>query len=139
MDVLTLVISLQQKAWRGLSPRILGWQDQLFVNRPNRLRSFAGSSAAQKFGFELPAGVKIVYHDPYVPSFNEHGLAMENTPLTDELLERCTMCIIATDHQAVDYERVVAKVPHVLDMRNATKRFTGHRDKVTLLESGFPA
>ena len=29
---------------------------------------------------------------------------MENTPLTDELLESCTMAIITTDHQAVDYE-----------------------------------
>ena len=78
-------------------------------------------------------GGEIVYHDPYVPNFAEHGLAMENTPLTDELLESCTMAIIATDHQAVDYDRVVDKVPHVLDTRNATKRLTRNKEKVTLL------
>ena len=78
-------------------------------------------------------GADVVYHDPYVPNFEEHGIAMENQPLTDELLESCTMCIIATDHQAVDYDRVVSKVPHTLDTRNATKRLTGNRDKVTLL------
>ena len=58
---------------------------------------------------------------------------MENVALTDELLESCTMAIITTDHQCVDYDRVVAKVPHVLDTRNASKRLTRNQDKVTLL------
>ena len=78
-------------------------------------------------------GADIVYHDPYVPNFDEHGIAMECVPLSDELLESCSMVIIATDHQCIDYEYVVSKVPHVLDTRNATKRLTGNRDKVTLL------
>jgi len=78
-------------------------------------------------------GAEVVYHDPYVPSFNEHGLIMENTPLTDEVLESCTMAVITTDHQCVDYDRVVDKVPHVLDTRNASKRLTRNQDKVTLL------
>jgi UDP-N-acetyl-D-glucosamine dehydrogenase len=78
-------------------------------------------------------GADIVYHDPYVPSFDEHGLRMENMPLTDELLESCSMVIIATDHQCIDYDQVVARAPHVLDTRNATRKLTGNRDKVTLL------
>jgi UDP-N-acetyl-D-glucosamine dehydrogenase len=78
-------------------------------------------------------GADIVYHDPYVPNFEEHGLNMESAPLTDELLESCSMVIIATDHQCIDYAHVVAKVPHVLDTRNATKKLTGNREKVTLL------
>lgn len=78
-------------------------------------------------------GAEVVYHDPYVPNFDEHGIAMESVALTDELLESCTMCIIATDHQVVDYDRVVAKIPHVLDTRNASKRLTRNQDKVTLL------
>ncbi len=78
-------------------------------------------------------GVEVVYHDPYVASFAEHGLALESVPLTDEVLESCSMCIIATDHQAVDYDRVVDKIPHVLDTRNASKRLTRNKDKVTLL------
>jgi UDP-N-acetyl-D-mannosaminuronate dehydrogenase len=78
-------------------------------------------------------GAEVIYHDPYVPNFDEHGISMENTPLTDEVLESCTMAIITTDHQAVDYDYVVSKVPHVLDTRNATKRLKGGREKVTLL------
>jgi UDP-N-acetyl-D-glucosamine dehydrogenase len=78
-------------------------------------------------------GAEVIYHDPYVANFDEHGLIMENAPLTDELLESCTMAIITTDHQCVDYDHVVAKVPHVLDTRNASKRLTRNQDKVTLL------
>jgi UDP-N-acetyl-D-glucosamine dehydrogenase len=78
-------------------------------------------------------GADIVYHDPYVPSFEEHGLAMESAPITNELLESCTMVVIATDHQCLDYDHIIDKVPHVLDTRNATKNLTRNRDKVTLL------
>jgi UDP-N-acetyl-D-glucosamine dehydrogenase len=78
-------------------------------------------------------GADIVYHDPYVASFDEHGLRMESMPLTDELLESCSMVVIATDHQCIDYDHVVARVLHVLDTRNATKKLKGNRDKVTLL------
>jgi len=78
-------------------------------------------------------GVEVVYHDPYVANFEEHGNAMESVALTDELLESCSMAIIATDHQAVDYDNVVAKIAHTLDTRNATKKLTRNKDKVTLL------
>jgi nucleotide sugar dehydrogenase len=78
-------------------------------------------------------GAEVLYHDPYVPSFSEHGIAMENTPLSDEMLESCSMAIITTDHQCVNYDYVVEKVPHTLDTRNASKRLTRNQDKVTLL------
>jgi UDP-N-acetyl-D-glucosamine dehydrogenase len=78
-------------------------------------------------------GAEVVYHDPYVANFEEHGVCLECVPLSDEVLESCTMCIIATDHQAVDYDRVVDKIAHTLDTRNASKRLTRNQDKVTLL------
>ncbi|MBI2808598.1 MAG: nucleotide sugar dehydrogenase [Planctomycetes bacterium] len=78
-------------------------------------------------------GAEVVYHDPHVANFADHGLAMECVPLSDELLDSCTMCIITTDHQGVDYDRVVDRVAHTLDTRNASKRLTRNRDKVTLL------
>ena len=43
------------------------------------------------------------------------------------------MVIIATDHQCLDYDHIIAKVPHVLDTRNATKAVTEKRNKITLL------
>lgn len=78
-------------------------------------------------------GAEVVYHDPYVPSFEEHGVLMECVPLTDEMLATCNLVIVATDHACVDYENVVTKAPHVLDTRNATRRVKDHREKITLL------
>jgi nucleotide sugar dehydrogenase len=78
-------------------------------------------------------GAQVVYHDPYVPSFEEHGLAMESVPLTDEVLSDVNMAIITADHTCVNYGYVVSRVPHVLDTRNATKKLTENRDKITLL------
>jgi len=78
-------------------------------------------------------GAEVVYHDPHVPNFRDHGLSMENTPLTDELLEECDLVIVLTDHTAVDYSRVVERAKCVLDTRNATKGVTEGREKVVLL------
>jgi nucleotide sugar dehydrogenase len=78
-------------------------------------------------------GVDVVYHDPFVPSFEEHGLAMESVPLTQELVEECDLTIILSDHTNIDYAWLVEKAKSVLDTRNATKKLTEHRDKITLL------
>src|SRR5207253_10534845 len=77
-------------------------------------------------------GAQVIYHDPYVPSFEEHGLAMDSVPLTDEVLADVNMAIITADHSSVDYAYVVSRVPHVLDTRNATKKLEENRDKITL-------
>jgi UDP-N-acetyl-D-glucosamine dehydrogenase len=78
-------------------------------------------------------GAEVVYHDPHVPDFREHGLSMENTPLTDELLAECDLVVILTDHSAVDYSRVAEQSRCVLDTRNATKRVTEGRERIVLL------
>ncbi|HKA06736.1 MAG TPA: nucleotide sugar dehydrogenase [Gemmataceae bacterium] len=78
-------------------------------------------------------GAEVVYHDPHVANFRDHGLSMENTPLTDELLEECDLVVVLTDHAAVDYARVVDRAKCVLDTRNATKGLTEGREKVVLL------
>ncbi len=75
----------------------------------------------------------VVYHDPYVPSFEEHDLHMEGVPLTDELLESVDLVIILSDHTAIEYHTVVEKARHVLDTRNATRNVTVLREKITLL------
>lgn len=78
-------------------------------------------------------GAQVCYHDPYVPSFQYEGLAMESQKLTEELLRSQDLVIIATDHSNIDYEWVVANSRHVFDTRNATKNVRNHREKITLL------
>jgi UDP-N-acetyl-D-glucosamine dehydrogenase len=78
-------------------------------------------------------GAEVLYHDPHVPEFRGHGLSLECSPLSDEVLNECDLVIVLTDHTTVDYNRVVEKARHVLDTRNATKKVTDGREKITLL------
>jgi UDP-N-acetyl-D-glucosamine dehydrogenase len=78
-------------------------------------------------------GADVVSHDPYVPQFEEHDLAMESVALTEELLAECDLVIVTSDHAAVNYEWVVAKANHVFDTRNALKNVVNGREKITLL------
>jgi len=75
----------------------------------------------------------VVYHDPFVPSFKEHELEMKSTLLTEELLAECDLIIIVSDHTCIDYDWLVDRANHVLDTRNATRKVTAGRDKITLL------
>ena len=78
-------------------------------------------------------GAEVVYHDPYVPEFDEHGIAMTSVPLTEELLAEVHLVIITANHSCIDYPWVVARAKHVLDTRNAAKEVTKQREKITLL------
>lgn len=74
-------------------------------------------------------GATVSYHDPHVPSVNEHGVSLVSVPL--EGLDKYDLVVIATDHTAVDYATVVAGAKHVLDTRNATRGLSAKN--VTLL------
>jgi UDP-N-acetyl-D-glucosamine dehydrogenase len=78
-------------------------------------------------------GAEVLYHDPHVSDFRDHGMSMENSPLTDELLAECDLVVILTDHASIDYGWVVENAICVLDTRNATKRVTEGREKIVLL------
>jgi len=51
-------------------------------------------------------------------------------PLDDATLATCDAALIITDHRAVDYARVVAGAPLVVDTRNATARVVAGREKI---------
>jgi UDP-N-acetyl-D-glucosamine dehydrogenase len=62
-------------------------------------------------------GAAVSYHDPHVPELGELGLSSQ--PL-DEALGAADLACIVTAHREVDYERVVAEAPVVLDLRGVT-------------------
>jgi UDP-N-acetyl-D-glucosamine dehydrogenase len=63
-------------------------------------------------------GAEVSYHDPHVPHLGEVGL--DSQPL-DEALVAADLACIVTAHRQVDYERVVAEAPLVLDLRGVTR------------------
>ena len=58
----------------------------LGVSYKKDLGDYRESPALEVIKLLEEEGALVIYHDPYVPSFEEHGLAMESVPLTDEVL-----------------------------------------------------
>jgi UDP-N-acetyl-D-glucosamine dehydrogenase len=63
-------------------------------------------------------GTDVSYHDPHVADVAE--LDLSSAPL-DEALGRCDLACVVTAHAEIDYGRVVAEAPLVLDFRGATR------------------
>jgi UDP-N-acetyl-D-glucosamine dehydrogenase len=66
-------------------------------------------------------GAEISYHDPHVAEVAELDLA--SVPL-EEALGRCDVACVVTAHGEIDYERVVAEAPLVVDFRGVTREIT---------------
>lgn len=77
-------------------------------------------------------GAKIRYHDPYVAEAITHdGKARwSSVPLTDEAIADADAVLILTDHQGLDYQKIVSQAQLVIDTRNATRAVRGNRQKI---------
>jgi UDP-N-acetyl-D-glucosamine dehydrogenase len=69
-------------------------------------------------------GAQVEYHDPHVPyigSGRHYHIEQASQPLDAATLGRADVVLIVTDHDAVDYAKVVEHGRLVVDTRNATK------------------
>ncbi|MGE3511424.1 MAG: nucleotide sugar dehydrogenase [Vicinamibacterales bacterium] len=69
-------------------------------------------------------GARVSYTDPWVPSFSHGGHAMDELPFDQAVRANFDCAVIATDHGSFDYAEI-AKLPLVVDTRNAIKGETG--------------
>ena len=70
-------------------------------------------------------GATVNYHDPYCPEIRPDGHTPEGAvgksiELTDDALRSADLVMVVTDHSAVDYQKVLALAPLLIDTRNAT-------------------
>lgn len=65
-------------------------------------------------------GADVAYHDPLVPAFWSGGQQVRGITLDDEALAAADCVVIATNHDAYDWERIVRAATLVVDTRNAT-------------------
>jgi UDP-N-acetyl-D-glucosamine dehydrogenase len=73
------------------------------------------------------AGAAVSYHDPHVPSFEEHGVALSSVALEPKKYDAVD---IATAHSGIDYTQLVADSAVVVDFRNATGRAGVKSEKI---------
>lgn len=82
----------------------------------------------------LQRGADLTFSDPHVPELPKMRHfdlpEMSSRELTPEFLASLDAILIATDHSAFDYERMVEHAPLVVDTRNATANVTTNRHKI---------
>ena len=100
-----------QKAMKGSAILVLG-----VAYKPD-IADMRESPAVKLISLLHNAGAAVAYHDPHVPSFDEHGLAMKGVAYEPE---RFDCVVIATDHHSIDYGELVDRAQLVVDLRNAT-------------------
>ncbi|HVP83426.1 MAG TPA: nucleotide sugar dehydrogenase [Rhizomicrobium sp.] len=82
-------------------------------------------------------GAKVSYYDPYIPEMKptrEYAslLGMRSVSFDANTLAGFDAALIVTDHDAVDYETLVALSKLVVDTRNVTKSVQSGREKIVL-------
>ena len=82
----------------------------------------------------LGKGAVVTYNDPHIanlPRMRHYpDLHMSRQNLTDEYLAAQDCVLIATDHSAYDFARIVRQSRLVVDTRNATKSVAEGREKI---------
>ncbi len=63
-------------------------------------------------------GGDVQYHDPHVPAFCHDGLEMSSVQDLDQALAQADCVVIATDHDAYDWERIAAQTRLIVDTRH---------------------
>ena len=78
-------------------------------------------------------GAEVVYYDPFVSEYREHGIVKKGEPeLTSELIESADLVIITTAHTNVDYNFVQRHAKAIFDTKNAMKQVEA-RENIELL------
>ncbi len=63
-------------------------------------------------------GAKVVYHDPYVPSFQHEGLEMSGVTNLAEALNSADAVVVATDHSEYNWKEIQAHSALLIDTRH---------------------
>jgi UDP-N-acetyl-D-glucosamine dehydrogenase len=78
-------------------------------------------------------GARVEYSDPYVPQLMVGGLKLDSVPLGPDTLRQADGVVVVTDHRVFDYPAIARDAVAIVDVRNALRDVTEHRDKIVTL------
>lgn len=91
------------------------------------------SPALQLTELLLEDGVRVVYHDPFVPRVDTSSLHLTSAPLTKAEVEKADLVVITVDHSNIDYMWLVQTASKIVDTRDATRSIPNREKNVILL------
>jgi UDP-N-acetyl-D-glucosamine dehydrogenase len=121
-------LNSQKKALNGANVLVMGLAYKKDIDDMRESPSVRVIELLQK------EGATVEYHDPFVPKvppMREHKLDLSSVELTEERVAAADAVVIATDHTDIDYAWLVKHAKLVIDSRNATKKVTEGREKIT--------
>lgn len=77
--------------------------------------------------------VQLDYHDPFIPQIKIGENHLQSVDLSQENIEKADLIVILTDHDQIDYIKLVNGAKLVLDTRGITRKFNCDQKKVILL------
>lgn len=125
---LMLALNGHGKAVRGARILVLGLAYKKNVSDVRESPSFELIERLQALGAEVS------YHDPHVPEthrMRRHDLAMRSVPLDASRLAETDCVLVATDHEAIDWDRVGAEARLIVDTRGVMRGRPGRAEVVT--------
>ena len=117
-DRLMGALNTQRKSLAGARVLVLG------VAYKADIDDMRESPAVKAIDHFLERGADVVYHDPFVPTYQYDAHEIENVLLTAEEIERADAVVILTAHTDVDYALVAEHAQLIFDTRNAMKDFS---------------
>ncbi len=127
--ILSAIRAAAAPGWSPSPPRLL----VLGVTFKKDVADERHSPAVKVIDLLRRSGAEVDYHDPFVPALTVGGSVLRSVRLADDLLGGYDAVVIATDHSAFDYGRIVAGARLVVDLRNATAGVARGREKIVRL------
>ncbi len=78
-------------------------------------------------------GAQVDYNDPHVPATHKmrhHNLQMHSVELNEKTLASYAAVVIATNHEAYDWNLIAQHAKLVIDSRGALRKYAGKRDHI---------
>ncbi|WP_078548388.1 nucleotide sugar dehydrogenase [Litchfieldia alkalitelluris] len=81
-------------------------------------------------------GIRVSYHDPYIPEIMVDGVPMYSRELTEQNLQEADCVLIFSDHSIIPVQKILDYAPLIFDTRNVTEGMKG-KAKVFRLGGGI--
>ncbi len=121
------ILNRYQKAMNGSKILVLG------VAYKQDIDDYRESPAIRVIEELEKEGANVVYFDPYVSEYREHGEVKKGEPeLTAELLTSADLVIVTTAHSNMDYSFVQKHAKVIFDTKNVMKNLK-ERENIELL------
>ena len=125
LDRTLKALNAHRKALNGARVLVLGLAYKPDVDDTRESPSFAIMDLLKDYG------ARVDYHDPHVseiPETREHAewQGRRSVEWSKETISSYDVVVIATDHSAVDYRKLVEWAPLIVDARNAVKDHKKH-------------